>query len=87
MTVSADPRTHADEDATAFSREGAAWVWEAVSMRDAPEHDSQYEQWATAISEAKHQRQGAVKTACDPHNLLRYNKNITPGNAGHPGER
>ena len=40
------------EDATAFSREGAAWLWEAVSMWDDAEHDPQYEQSAQAITEA-----------------------------------
>ncbi|MGW2052017.1 FAD-binding oxidoreductase [Streptomyces sp. NPDC001858] len=40
------------EDAMAFSREGAAWLWEAVSMWDAPEHDTQYEQSAKHITEA-----------------------------------
>ncbi|MEU9284536.1 BBE domain-containing protein [Streptomyces sp. NPDC048275] len=40
------------EDATAFSREGAAWLWEAVSMWDDPDHDPQYEQWATTVGEA-----------------------------------
>ena len=38
--------------ATAFSREGAAWLWEAVGMGDAPEHDARYEQWATTVDEA-----------------------------------
>ncbi|MER5432424.1 FAD-binding oxidoreductase [Streptomyces sp. NPDC002588] len=40
------------EDAMAFSREGAAWLWEAVSMWDADEHDSQYEESAKHIAEA-----------------------------------
>lgn len=40
------------EDAMAFSREGAAWLWEAVSMWDASEHDPQYDAWATALAEA-----------------------------------
>ncbi|MCX4641615.1 BBE domain-containing protein [Streptomyces sp. NBC_01446] len=40
------------EDAMAFSREGAAWLWEAVSMWDTSEHDALYEQWATAMAEA-----------------------------------
>ncbi|WP_406118035.1 hypothetical protein [Streptomyces sp. NBC_00989] len=40
------------EDATAFSPEGAAWLWEAVSMWDAPEHDPQYEEPAKRITEA-----------------------------------
>lgn len=40
------------EDATAFSREGAAWLWEAVSMWDALEHDPQYEESAKRITEA-----------------------------------
>ncbi|WP_326772933.1 BBE domain-containing protein [Streptomyces sp. NBC_01445] len=33
----------------AFSREGAAWLWESVSMWDTSEHDALYEQWATAM--------------------------------------
>ncbi|MFG2554536.1 FAD-binding oxidoreductase [Streptomyces sp. NPDC048581] len=40
------------EDATAFSREGAAWLWEAVSMWDAPDHDTQYAASAQHITEA-----------------------------------
>ncbi|WP_030621536.1 FAD-binding oxidoreductase [Streptomyces fulvoviolaceus] len=40
------------EDATAFSREGAAWLWEAVSMWDGPEQDAQYEESAKHITEA-----------------------------------
>ncbi|MFI1355393.1 FAD-binding oxidoreductase [Streptomyces sp. NPDC020898] len=98
------------EDATAFSREGAAWLWEAVSMWDAPEHDPAYEQSAKHIteamrshaldtgytnltddlgeawrrgvhgSEAKYRRLREVKTAWDPRNLLRHNKNISPEN-------
>ncbi|MGW2047696.1 FAD-binding oxidoreductase [Streptomyces sp. NPDC001858] len=100
-----------DEDAMAFSRAGAAWLWEAIAKWDAPEHDAPYDEWATALteamqphaltnayanlsddlgeewrrgvhgSEAKHQRLRAVKAAWDPRNLLRFNKNITPGTA------
>ncbi|MFJ8955105.1 FAD-binding oxidoreductase [Streptomyces sp. NPDC102381] len=96
------------EDAMAFSREGAAWLWEAVGMWDAPEQDAQYARWATDLdalvrplsltngytnltedlgaqwrrgvhgSEAKFRRLRAVKTAWDPYNLLRFNKNIAP---------
>lgn len=40
------------EDATAFSREGAAWLWEAVSMWDSHEHDPRYEKSAKHIAEA-----------------------------------
>jgi FAD/FMN-containing dehydrogenase len=40
------------EDAVAFSREGAAWLWEAVSSWDAPEYDPQYEQWAKDFADA-----------------------------------
>ncbi|WP_406197843.1 FAD-binding oxidoreductase [Streptomyces europaeiscabiei] len=54
------------EDATAFSREGAAWLWEAVSMWDAPEHDARYEQWATTVSEAMR-----------PHSLTNGYTNLT----------
>ncbi|MDX2707576.1 FAD-binding oxidoreductase [Streptomyces sp. PA03-6a] len=97
-----------DEDAMAFSREGAAWLWEAICKWDAPERDAEYDDWATALteamrphaltngyanlsddlgeqwrrgvhgSEAKHRRLRAVKAAWDPHNLLRFNKNIAP---------
>jgi FAD/FMN-containing dehydrogenase len=103
------------EDAMAFSRAGAAWLWEAVTLWDTPEHDPQYEQWAKNItdamqphslangytnlsddrgeqwrravhgSDAKRHRLLSTKATWDPHNLLRYNKNITP-DAGHPGE-
>ncbi|WP_405483462.1 FAD-binding oxidoreductase [Streptomyces sp. NBC_00009] len=54
------------EDATAFSREGAAWLWEAVSMWDTPEHDAQYEQWAKAIT-----------AAMRPHSLTNGYTNLT----------
>ncbi|MFC9034050.1 FAD-binding oxidoreductase [Streptomyces arboris] len=37
------------EDAMAFSREGAAWLWEAVAMWDEPEQDAPYTQWANAV--------------------------------------
>lgn len=40
------------EDATAFSRAGASWLWEAVSMWDDPDHDPQYEESAKHITEA-----------------------------------
>ncbi|MFF3559611.1 FAD-binding oxidoreductase [Streptomyces sp. NPDC002574] len=98
-----------DEDAMAFSREGATWLWESICKWDAPEHDAQYDAWATTLTEAmrphaltngyinltddlgeewrrgvhgsdaKHQRLRSVKAAWDPHNLLRFNKNIAPG--------
>ncbi|MEV7992092.1 FAD-binding oxidoreductase [Streptomyces sp. NPDC086077] len=97
-----------DEDAMAFSRAGAAWLWEAICKWDAPESDARYDEWATALTEAmrphsltngyanltddlgeewrrglhgsaaKHQRLRSVKAAWDPHNLLRFNKNIAP---------
>ncbi|KOV51411.1 FAD-linked oxidase [Streptomyces sp. AS58] len=41
-----------DEDATAFSRAGAAWLWEAICKWDAPESDASYDQWATTLTEA-----------------------------------
>ncbi|MFD8079436.1 FAD-binding oxidoreductase [Streptomyces sp. NPDC059718] len=41
-----------DEDATAFSREGAAWLWEAICKWDVPERDAEYDEWATALTEA-----------------------------------
>ncbi|MFD0507619.1 BBE domain-containing protein [Streptomyces chiangmaiensis] len=102
----------ADEDAMAFSRAGAAWLWEAICKWDAPEADARYDDWATTLTEAmqphaltngyanltddlgeewrrgvhgsdaKHQRLRSVKAAWDPRNLLRFNKNITPGTAG-----
>ncbi|MER7786630.1 FAD-binding oxidoreductase [Streptomyces sp. NPDC097640] len=40
------------EDATAFSREGAAWLWEAISTWAAPDHDMRYDQWASAVDVA-----------------------------------
>ena len=54
------------EDAMAFSREGAAWLWEAVSMWDTSEHDPQYEQWATSVGEAMR-----------PHSLANGYTNLT----------
>ncbi|WP_369029642.1 MULTISPECIES: FAD-binding oxidoreductase [Streptomyces] len=101
-----------DEDAVAFSREGAAFLWEAVNMWQTPEHDAQYEEWAEATlaavrphalangytnlthdqgeewrrgvhgSPEKFRRLTEVKTEWDPRNLLRFNKNITPADAG-----
>ncbi|MGW1886962.1 FAD-binding oxidoreductase [Streptomyces sp. NPDC001970] len=100
------------EDAMAFSRAGAAWLWEAICKWDAPESDAQYDEWATTLteamrphaltngyanltddlgeewrrgvhgSEAKHQRLRSIKAAWDPHNLLRFNKNIAPETTG-----
>ncbi|MCX4460842.1 FAD-binding oxidoreductase [Streptomyces sp. NBC_01728] len=97
-----------DEDAMAFSRTGAAWLWEAICKWDAPEYDAQYDEWATTLTEAmrphaltngyanltddlgeewrrgvhgskaKHQRLRSIKAAWDPHNMLRFNKNIAP---------
>ncbi|MEU4097851.1 FAD-binding oxidoreductase [Streptomyces sp. NPDC026673] len=97
-----------DEDAMAFSREGAAWLWEAICKWDTADRDAPYDDWATALteamrphaltngyanltddlgeewrrgvhgSEAKHRRLRSVKAAWDPHNLLRFNKNIAP---------
>jgi FAD/FMN-containing dehydrogenase len=54
------------EDAVAFSREGAAWLWEAVSNWDAPEYDPQYEQWAKDITDAMR-----------PHSLTNGYTNLT----------
>ncbi|MGW1542033.1 FAD-binding oxidoreductase [Streptomyces sp. NPDC002309] len=97
-----------DEDATAFSRAGAAWLWESICKWDTPESDAAYDRWAEALTEAmrphtltngyanlsddlgeewrrhvhggeaKHRRLRSVKAAWDPHNLLRFNKNIAP---------
>jgi FAD/FMN-containing dehydrogenase len=97
-----------DEDATAFSRAGASWLWEAAFQWAEPEHDALFDAWADATlaamrphtlpnayinltedqgeewrrgvygSEAKHRRLTEIKTAWDPRNLLRHNKNITP---------
>jgi hypothetical protein len=96
------------EDATAFPRAGAAWVWQAVALWDSPDQDAGYDQWAADAtsalaphtlptgyvnlttdqgedwrrnvwgSEATFRRLQRVKTAWDPHNLLRFNKNIAP---------
>ncbi|MGW5664647.1 BBE domain-containing protein [Streptomyces sp. NPDC003758] len=43
--------SEADEDSTAFSREGAAWVWQGLSKWDAPEHDSTFDHWVNAFTE------------------------------------
>ncbi|RNF78234.1 FAD-binding oxidoreductase [Streptomyces botrytidirepellens] len=56
----------AAEDAMAFSREGAAWLWEAVSMWDSPEHDLEHELWATAVD-----------AAVRPHSLANGYTNLT----------
>lgn len=102
------------EDATAFSREGARWIWDSGCMWTGPEHDRQYDEWTAGLvealrrhtlpngyinlaadqgpewrrgvhgSDAKHRRLRAVKTAWDPKNLLRHNKNITPYTDDHP---
>ncbi|HKT05271.1 MAG TPA: FAD-binding oxidoreductase [Rugosimonospora sp.] len=100
------------EDAVAFSRAGAAWVWEAVAIWDEPEQDREYDEWADRAvtllrpysltnaytnltrdlgeqwrrgafgAEAKYRRLQRIKAAWDPHNLFRYNKNITPLDEG-----
>jgi hypothetical protein len=97
-----------DEDATAFSRAGASWLWEGALQWVEPEHDALFDAWADATlaamrphtlpngyinltedqgeqwrrgvygSEAKYRRLTEIKTAWDPRNLLRHNKNITP---------
>ncbi|AEM88378.1 FAD-binding oxidoreductase [Streptomyces violaceusniger] len=54
------------EDETAFSREGAAWLWEAIAMWDTPEQDSPYAQWATAVD-----------AALRPHSLTNGYTNLT----------
>ncbi|MEU3617941.1 FAD-binding oxidoreductase [Streptomyces sp. NPDC006872] len=40
------------EDATAFSREGAAWAWEASALWDVAEQDGTYDEWAAQTWEA-----------------------------------
>lgn len=97
-----------DEDATAFSRAGVSWLWEAACQWAEPEYDALMDAWADATlaamrphtllnshinltedqgeewrrgvygSEAKYRRLTEIKTAWDPRNLLRHNKNITP---------
>ncbi|ASQ92052.1 FAD-binding oxidoreductase [Streptomyces sp. 11-1-2] len=54
------------EDAVAFSRERAAWLWEAVGMWNAPEDDTRYAQWATALD-----------AAVRPHSLTNGYPNLT----------
>ena len=96
------------ECATAFSREGAGWLWEAVSQWDSREDDQAFEAWTHALLEdmqphlrsngyinlttdqgpewrrgvwgapSKYDRLLEAKTAWDPGNLLRFNKNIPP---------
>lgn len=55
------------EDSVAFSREGANGFWETVTQRDRPEDDKRFH---TGLEQAK--------STWDPHNLLRFNKNIAP---------
>ncbi|MBA2812988.1 FAD-binding oxidoreductase [Streptomyces sp. KM273126] len=42
----------AEEDATAFSRAGASWLWEAATVWTEPEHDTPYDAWADATAAA-----------------------------------
>lgn len=39
------------ESSTAFSREGAGWLWEAVSQWDSPQDDQPFEAWTHALHE------------------------------------
>ncbi|MFJ4466920.1 FAD-binding oxidoreductase [Streptomyces sp. NPDC089424] len=55
-----------DEDAMAFSRAGAAWLWEAICKWDAPESDGRYDTWATGLTEAMR-----------PHSLTNGYANLT----------
>ncbi|WP_411153020.1 FAD-binding oxidoreductase [Streptomyces sp. A30] len=41
-----------NEDATAFSRAGAGWLWEAANVWTDPELDAPYDQWADATAAA-----------------------------------
>ncbi|WP_156935021.1 FAD-binding oxidoreductase [Pseudonocardia spinosispora] len=96
------------EDAMAFSREGASWLWESVTEWDDARDDATYRGWLDGLrgeltphlrsnsyvnlstdhgptwrrgvwgSPEKYQRLVTAKTTWDPHNLLRYNKNIKP---------
>lgn len=98
----------ADEDAMAFSRRDARWLWEAVGIWDDSGHDTRFQDWAARSygllrdrtlphayinlthdlgpdwrrgvwgSAEKYARLLAAKTAWDPENLLRFNKNIPP---------
>jgi hypothetical protein len=97
-----------DENETAFSREGANWLWEIVTEWDRPEDDSTFHTWVDGArrsigqhlrsncyvnlstdngpawrrgvwgSPQKYARLVQAKTTWDPHNLLRFNKNIEP---------
>jgi FAD/FMN-containing dehydrogenase len=96
------------EQSTAFSREGAGWLWEAVGQWDSPKDDAAFEAWPQGVHAEmkpylrsngyinltmdqgpqwrrgiwgdahKYERLVAAKKTWDPHNLLRFNKNIPP---------
>ncbi|WP_416979612.1 FAD-binding oxidoreductase [Streptomyces sp. T028] len=101
-----------DEDCAAFSREGANWFWEAVTVWDLPEHDEGFRAWVDGVHAElkphvrancyvnlstdngpewrrgvwgrpeKYARLERAKADWDPQNLLRFNKNIAPAQAG-----
>ncbi|MCW2997852.1 MAG: linked oxidase-like protein [Solirubrobacterales bacterium] len=41
-----------DEDATAFSRTGAKWLWEVLGQWDPPESDAEYDGWVDGVMDA-----------------------------------
>jgi FAD/FMN-containing dehydrogenase len=41
-----------DEDATAFSRVGAKWLWEVLGQWDPPESDAEYDGWVDGVMDA-----------------------------------
>ncbi|RZB14586.1 FAD-binding oxidoreductase [Streptomyces sp. F001] len=55
-----------DEEATAFSRAGASWLWETATLWTQAEHDAPYDAWADATT-----------TAMQPHSLSNAYINLT----------
>ncbi|KHN96121.1 FAD linked oxidase-like protein [Metarhizium album ARSEF 1941] len=40
------------EDSTAYSRQGANWMWEVLAMWDTPDKDAEFERWVDAVMTA-----------------------------------
>jgi hypothetical protein len=60
-----------DEDATAFSRAGASWLWESATVWTEPEHDAPFDAWADATA-----------LALRPHTLPNAYINLTEDQGG-----
>lgn len=64
-----------DEDAMAFSRDGATWLWETVTLWTDPDHDAAYDTWSDQTT-----------AAMRPHGLPNAYINLT-ADQGEPWRR